>query len=190
MRESDIWFSPWFLSCLDIFFLSFQVYGNGSIMGLGGRIPTTPAWMCWRPFVNRRPESQFDDGVLLTLVLFNRIATALFWIGWSSYYSVHPVLPMMAGIPFGLGYMLVFTAMLNYLTDAYKESSASAQSAASSTRAIMAVILPFAATPLYTKLGIHWASSLLGFLALALAFIPFVFIKYGRLIRQKSGLTV
>lgn len=80
--------------------------------------------------------------------------------------------------------------MLNYLTDAYKSSSAPAQAAASSTRAMMAVVLPFAATPMYDKLGIHWASSLLGFLAFALAWIPFAFIKYGKVIRQKSNIAV
>jgi hypothetical protein len=54
----------------------------------------------------------------------------------------------------------------------------------------MAVVLPFATTPMYTKLGIHWASSLLGFFAFALAWIPFAFIKHGRLIREKSGITI
>ncbi|GLA26519.1 hypothetical protein AnigIFM63326_003679 [Aspergillus niger] len=116
------------------------------------------------------------------------IVVALFWLGWTASKALHPVLPMMAGIFFGFGYLLVFIAMLNYLTDAYKEASASAQSAASATRALMAVVLPFATTPMYAKLGIHWASSLLGFVALALAGIPFAFIKYGRVIRQKSGL--
>lgn len=97
---------------------------------------------------------------------------------------------MMAGVFFGFGYLLVFNAMLNYLTDAYKEASACAQAAASATRAIMAVVLPFAANPMYTGLGIHWASSLLGFLAFALAWIPFAFIRYGRLIRRKSAAAV
>lgn len=80
--------------------------------------------------------------------------------------------------------------MLNYLTVAYKEASASAQAAASATRAIMAVVLPFVTTPMYTRLGINWASSLLGFLAVALVYIPFASIKYGWLIRQKSGILV
>lgn len=62
---------------------------------------------------------------------------------------------MMAGIFFGCGYLFVFTAMLNYLAGAYEESSASAQAAASATRAIMAVVLPFAASPMYTDLSIH-----------------------------------
>ncbi|RAH51425.1 putative MFS drug transporter [Aspergillus brunneoviolaceus CBS 621.78] len=118
------------------------------------------------------------------------VVIALFWLGWSSYRRIHPVLPMMAGIFFGFGYYLVFAAMLNYLTDAYKEASASAQAAASATRAIMAVVLPFAANPMYNHLGIHWASSLLGFLAFALAGIPFAFIRYGSLLRQSSGLAV
>lgn len=96
----------------------------------------------------------------------------------------------MAGIFFGFGYLLVFAAMLNYLTDAYKEASACAKAAASATRVMMAVVLPFAATPMYNGLGIHWASSLLGFLAFALVWIPFAFIKYGPLIRQKSGISV
>ncbi|PYH78470.1 hypothetical protein BO82DRAFT_405318 [Aspergillus uvarum CBS 121591] len=118
------------------------------------------------------------------------IVIALFWLGWSSYRKIHPALPMMAGIFFGFGYFLVFAAMLNYLTDAYKEASASAQAAASATRAIMAVVLPFAATPMYTHLGIQWASSLLGFLAFALAGIPFAFNQYGSRLRQSSGLAV
>ncbi|KAL4776102.1 MFS general substrate transporter [Aspergillus nidulans var. acristatus] len=118
------------------------------------------------------------------------IVVALFWLGWTSYRPLHPALPMMAGIFFGFGYLLVFAAMLNYLTDAYKEASACAQAAASATRAMMAVILPFASTPMYNGLGIHWASSLLGFLAFALAWIPFAFIRYGQWIRQKSGISV
>ena len=29
------------------------------------------------------------------------------------------VVPFLSGIPFGMGYLLIFMAMLNYLTDAY-----------------------------------------------------------------------
>ena len=93
---------------------------------------------------------------------------------------------MVAGIFFGFGYFLVFTAMLNYLTDAYKEGSASAQAAASGTRAIMAVVLPFATTSMHDTLGVHWANSLIGFISLALTLIPFAFIRYGKLLRLKS----
>lgn len=38
----------------------------------------------------------------------------------------------------------------------------------------------------YERLGIHWATSLLGFIALALIPIPFVLYKFGPTIRAKS----
>lgn len=43
-----------------------------------------------------------------------------------------------------------------------------------------------AAAPMYKSLGVSWASSLLGFLSLAMSIIPFAFIKYGDRIRENS----
>lgn len=95
-------------------------------------------------------------------------------------------MPMMSGIFFGFGYLLIFIALLNYLTDAYKQFSASASAAASTLRSSFAIFLPMAANPMYTKLGINWANSLLGFFSIAIAVVPFVFIKYGAWIRANS----
>jgi ABC-type transport system involved in cytochrome bd biosynthesis fused ATPase/permease subunit len=39
----------------------------------------------------------------------------------------------------------------------------------------------------YSHLGIGWASSLLGFIALALLPVPWVFFKYGKKIRAMSN---
>ena len=39
---------------------------------------------------------------------------------------------------------------------------------------------------MYAQLGVHWATSLLGFLAVGMAIIPFVFIKFGPKIRAHS----
>lgn len=39
---------------------------------------------------------------------------------------------------------------------------------------------------MYRKLGVAWASSLLGFVSLAMAVFPFVFLRYGRLLRERS----
>jgi hypothetical protein len=35
---------------------------------------------------------------------------SLFWLGWSSRLSIHPVMPMMSGVFFGFGYLLIFIA--------------------------------------------------------------------------------
>ena len=116
-----------------------------------------------------------------------RLPIALFWLGWSAKLSIHPIMPIMSGLWFGMGYILIFMAMINYLTDAYKQYSASAQAAASTMRSTFAVCLPLATNSMYGQLGINWATSLLAFIAMALAVIPFVFIRYGEWIRSKSS---
>lgn len=54
------------------------------------------------------------------------------------------------------------------------------------TRSVFGAVLPLAAKPMYSTLGISWASSLLAFLSLAMCIIPFVFIRYGERIRENS----
>ena len=93
---------------------------------------------------------------------------------------------MLAGIPFGMGFMLIFMSLLNYVTDAYMIFAASAMSATSICRSVFGAVLPLAARPMYQKLGIPWASSLLGFLSLGMSIIPFAFIKYGDRLRANS----
>jgi hypothetical protein len=77
-------------------------------------------------------------------------------------------------------------AMLNYLSDAYKTFAASAQGIASTCRAIGGALLPLAARPMFMKLGINWACSLLAFLSLGMALMPWMFIKFGDRIRANS----
>ena len=111
---------------------------------------------------------------------------SLFWLGWTSRNDVHWIVPMLAGVPFGLGFMLIFMALLNYITDAYEVFAASGMAAASFSRSFFGALLPLAAKPMYQRLGISWASSLLGFLSLALTVIPFAFLKYGDHLRANS----
>ena len=111
---------------------------------------------------------------------------SLFWLGWSARASVHWIVPMLAGVPFGAGFMLIFMALLNYITDAYEIYAASGMAATSITRSIFGAVLPLAAAPMYRSLGVSWASSLLGFLSLAMSVIPFAFIRYGDRIRANS----
>jgi hypothetical protein len=76
--------------------------------------------------------------------------------------------------------------MANYLTDIYRQSSASAQGAAAMTRSIGAVVLPLSTDRLYRDLGVHWAPSILGFIALAMGVIPFIFIRFGERLARSS----
>ncbi|KFA78941.1 hypothetical protein S40288_00613 [Stachybotrys chartarum IBT 40288] len=111
---------------------------------------------------------------------------SLFWLGFSARTSISFVVPMLAGIPFGMGFVLIFMAMLNYLTDAYEIFAASANSAASLCRSAMAVVLPLATGQMFDSLGISGACSLLGGLSALMCFIPFIFIWKGPTIRARS----
>jgi integral membrane sensor domain MASE1 len=82
--------------------------------------------------------------------------------------------------------VLIFMALLNYLADAYEIFAASALAAASCTRSISGAVLPLAAAPMYARLGVHWATSLLGFAALLMAVIPFGFIRWEDYLREHS----
>ncbi|KXH39787.1 hypothetical protein CSIM01_07807 [Colletotrichum simmondsii] len=111
---------------------------------------------------------------------------AVFWLGWTCRPDIHWVVPALSGILFGIGFVLIFIAMLNYITDAYEIYAASAHGMASTCRSIFGALLPLAGRKMYQTLDVGWASTLLGICGLFLAAVPFVFIKYGPLIRSRS----
>lgn len=111
---------------------------------------------------------------------------SLFWLGWGARPDVHWIVPTLAALPFGIGFLLIFMALINYVVDAYEIYAASAMGATSASRSVFGVILPFATTPLFERLGIAWACTLLGILSAVMSIIPFVFIKYGAKIRENS----
>ena len=39
-------------------------------------------------------------------------AISLFWLGWTARPSVHWIVPVLAGFPCGIGYLLIFMALL------------------------------------------------------------------------------
>jgi hypothetical protein len=53
----------------------------------------------------------------------------MFWFAFTTYPSVPWIVPILAGIPFGWGVVLVFASVFNCFVDAYREWSASAMAA-------------------------------------------------------------
>lgn len=111
---------------------------------------------------------------------------SLFWLAWTAREGIPWIVPMLSGITFGLGFLLIFMALINYLADAYGIFAASALAAASCTRSVAGALLPLAAAPMYSALGIQWATSLLGFASLVMILIPFAFLRFGHHLRRRS----
>ncbi|CAG9985059.1 unnamed protein product [Clonostachys byssicola] len=194
--------------CYAIFYMTFQafplifrdLYGlSPGVTGLcflpvgAGCIMALPIAFLWDDYLSSSkargdPWTKKQENYRLPLSIAGgpMFAISLFWLGWSARKDVSFVVPMLAGVPFGCGFTLIFIAMLNYLTDAYEIYSASANAASSGTRSILAVVLPFATLPMFGRLGIAGACSLLGGLSGIMCFIPFVFIWKGERIRARS----
>ncbi|OAL19515.1 hypothetical protein AYO22_09677 [Fonsecaea multimorphosa] len=137
---------------------------------------------------SRTPKSRLPEVRLYMSIpgSFIGLAGGLFWYGWTSYRSLHWILPTIGLTLTGIGSMVVMQAVMMYLTDAYAKYAASASAAACAGENIFAAFLPLAAQSMYTNLGFQWASSVLAFIALGLSFAPIVLIFYGETIRKWS----
>ena len=108
----------------------------------------------------------------------------LFWFAWTNSPSIHWMVSIAAGIPFGFGMVLVFLCVFNYLIDAYTIFAASVLAANSLLRSLFGFAFPLFTTQMFENLGIHWASSVPAFLALACVPFPFILYKKGLSIRK------
>lgn len=77
-------------------------------------------------------------------------------------------------------------ATIDYMIAAYGPYSASATGGNALARDFLAGISAMYATPLYNRLGLEWASTLLAFLAIIVAIPVYVFYKKGPAIRERS----
>ncbi|GKZ66607.1 hypothetical protein AnigIFM50267_000472 [Aspergillus niger] len=109
-----------------------------------------------------------------------------FWLGWTAAPKYSWVLPTVAGVFVGAGNNIIFQQCINYLIDTYGPYAASAISATTILRSLLAAGLPLAAKPMFHNLGVGPAASLMGGIACLALPIPFVFMKYGRTLREKS----
>lgn len=109
----------------------------------------------------------------------------LFWFAWTNSPSIHWMASVAAGVPFGFGLVLVFLSVFNYLIDAYTIFSASVLAANSALRSLFGFAFPLFTTYMYHNLGIHWASSIPAFLAIACIPFPIIFYLYGARIRKR-----
>ena len=111
------------------------------------------------------------------------IPLGLFIFAWTNFPSIHWSVSIIFTAPFGFGMVLVFLSIMNYLIDAYTIYAASVLAANSVLRSLFGAIFPLFTTYMYDGLGIHWASSIPAFLALACVPFPFLFYRYGPKIR-------
>lgn len=78
-------------------------------------------------------------------------ALALFWFAFTTYPQVPWPAPLMSGLPFGFGTMVIYMAAVSFVTDSYSTDGASALAGVSLVRSGMGAGFPVFATAMYEK---------------------------------------
>lgn len=115
------------------------------------------------------------------------LPAGLFIFGWTSPPQYPWIASCMGLAILSCGFFTIFQGCLNYLVDAFLRYSASAIAATTFTRSVFAAAFPLFGTIMFEDLGVPWGGSLLGFVAIAMIPIPFVFYKYGYRIRARDA---
>ncbi|KAF2997208.1 hypothetical protein E8E14_001213 [Neopestalotiopsis sp. 37M] len=129
------------------------------------------------------PEARLPPAMIGSIAL----PIGLFWFAWTNSPSIHWIVSIAAGAPFGFGMVLMFLSIMNYLIDSYTIYAASVLAANAVLRSLFGAAFPLFASYMYDSLGIHWASSIPAFLSLACVPFPFLFYKYGLAIRKRCN---
>lgn len=123
--------------CYSIYYMSFQAFPiifvqlYGLSPGQCGLVQLTIAAGCaltlplywvynviWmrrqvgKPTLTKRPNEAELYRLPLACLGGPLFVVSLFWLGWSARTDVHFVVPMLAGIPFGMGFMCIFISLL------------------------------------------------------------------------------
>lgn len=160
--------------------LSYLGIGIGSVFGLlifGALSDKTVKRMSKNG--GMKPEYRLPPLIPGSLI----IPVGLFWYGWSAEKHVHWIMPIIGTGWVGLGLLATFMPIQTYLVDAFHMHAASAIAANTVLRSLMGAFLPLAGPEMYDALGLGWGNSLLGFIALAMAPVSWIFYRYGEKIR-------
>lgn len=112
---------------------------------------------------------------------------SLFWFGWAADAGVYWLSPVIAAVPFAVGNIMIYSSGALYIMNSYGSlHGASALSANSLLRYAGGGAFPLFTVQMFSAMGIGWASSLLGFVSMALVPVPWVLYKYGKRIRAHS----
>ncbi|THC95095.1 hypothetical protein EYZ11_005419 [Aspergillus tanneri] len=114
------------------------------------------------------------------------LPSGMFWTAWTCHISTLWPVQVAAYIVVGAALFIVSVQGFKYLVDVYLNVVNSAISGNSFARSFFGAGFPLFSTALYHNLGLLWMTSLLRFIALALAPVPVLYFIYGKKIRSFS----
>lgn len=125
----------------------------------------------------------------LPLMIFGAVLfpIGLFWFAWTAANpEIHWIAPVLAGVVIGCGMFSVFIQCIAYLIEVYLPVANSAMASNGLVRSLFGAGFSLFAPIMYNRLGVAWATSVLGFIAVAMFPIPLLFYIFGARIRSWS----
>ncbi|KAJ5668088.1 uncharacterized protein N7477_006658 [Penicillium maclennaniae] len=114
------------------------------------------------------------------------IPISLFWMGWTDFPSISVWSPIIATSAFGFGTICVFISSYMYVIDSYGIYAASALGFMTVSRYCAAGGMTIVGIPFYKNMGVHWTLTILGCISALMVPVPYVFYKFGPVIRRWS----
>ena len=128
------------------------------------------------------PEARLPPMMIGSVVF----SAGLFIFAWTSDPSIPWIATVIGTVLIGFGFFTIFQSALNYLIDTFQKYSASAIAANRFLRSVLALAFPLFVNPMFAKLGVDWGTSVFAFFSVLLIPIPFVFYKFGPMIRTRG----
>jgi hypothetical protein len=104
------------------------------------------------------PEARLEPAKLGAILC----PIGLFIFAFTSYQHVHWIAPIIGSIPFGVGFLLIFTSAFTFTTDNWRPVAASGMGANSVARSTFAAAFPLFSDAMTNRLGTVGTAALLG----------------------------
>lgn len=169
----------------------FDRFGSAPVLAPSGSVDNTET----RSGTVSHPPENLEARLYSSIpATFLGLTAGFFVYAWTTRpWSAVWLIPTSGLFLIGFGIQIIVQAVTVYITDCYPRHAGSAISAVAFGENILAAFLPLATKSMYGDnhggLGFQWASSLLGFVALALGFAPVVLVVFGARVRRNSRWT-
>lgn len=164
--------------------------GVGMLLGLALLGASSDRVMQW--LANKHNNGVIKPEYRLPMLMYTgpTIPLGLFLYGWTVQYTIQWAVPLLGTLFVGVGLIAAFMCINTYLVDTFTRYAASAMAANTVLRSLFGALFPLFGLQMYNKLGLGWGNSLLGFIALAMCPIPFLFYWYGERLRTNPRFQV
>lgn len=164
--------------------LSFIAGGVGNLLGLMMVGYSSDKVIQKAKANGQTPQAEQRLDLTLTVPTTIALPIGLIIYGWTAEKEAHWIVPMIGTGVMGFGMIGIFMLLQTYLVDAFTQYAASVTAANAVLRSILGALLPLCGLQLYDSLGLGWGNTLLGFIALALAPVPWVLFWRGERLRN------